>query len=372
VEYAVAGHAFVSYSREDSGYVSRLVGYLMARGVPVWQDSGVDYGDRWADVVQTQVDTCAVFVLVMSPAAAASAWVERELARAEQQRRPIAPMLLAGQPLFRVGNIQYVDVTGGAMPPDRFVEALRRLTSTAAADLPATGPAAASGASAIPTHASAAGGSPPPPGVIWWPYQGGAQPVPGQAPPAARSNAWRWMPLVVVLVCGCLGICYGLTWISTQNNRQNNAGQNGESHQSVGGSATAAPYVERLANPVSVTGLFTGSDLTVTVTSVKTDNYYTLISIRTSNDASGIGYLGDTWTLFAPGSNSVENAEVNMYYLGAPPGPSIPVWVHDIPTGLSIEGEILFNEGLGETVHDVTLENTPLLGGSPELVIPLT
>jgi hypothetical protein len=261
MEWAVAGHAFISYSREDSAYVHQLVAYLEARGVPVWRDDGVDYGDRWAEVVQAQVDSCAVFVLVMSPASAGSAWVEREIARAEQQRRPIAPMLLAGRPLFRVGNIQYVDVTGGVMPPERFVEGLRRLTSPTAPNL---APAQFAGP-AVPSAATPEG-----------PTVGIPVPIPASQPgttPRRRRSRWPVVILVVALLCcgGVVSVYYFGNWVADQLTLPFNL-----PFPFFGRTPVIAPLqdqstTERLASQVSQTS----ETLTVTITSVRTNATYT-------------------------------------------------------------------------------------------------
>jgi hypothetical protein len=68
--------------------------------------------------VREAVDQAAVVVVVMSPAAEASEWVDRELARAELRGIPVVPVLLEGYPFFRLGSTQYEDVRGGCVPGD--------------------------------------------------------------------------------------------------------------------------------------------------------------------------------------------------------------------------------------------------------------
>jgi len=120
----VSGHVFVSYSRTDKPYVDRLVAHLGAAGIPVWVDHEIDHGDRWASVIESQITTCAAFVPVMTPAAAGSEWVEREVQFAQQLAKPILPLLLSGRPFFRLGTTQHEDVTGGGMPTAKFIERL--------------------------------------------------------------------------------------------------------------------------------------------------------------------------------------------------------------------------------------------------------
>jgi hypothetical protein len=65
----------------------------------------------------------------MSPVADESVWVEREIRRAEILGKPILPILLAGEPFFRLADMQYEDVTGGQSPSSRFVAKLSALVN---------------------------------------------------------------------------------------------------------------------------------------------------------------------------------------------------------------------------------------------------
>ena len=124
------GHrVFISYSRTDQEYVDQLVARLGDAGLTTWIDKTIDYGDRWLQVIKDQVDSCVALVVVMTPAAEDSTWVEREIHRAEMKGKPVLPLLLEGDTFFRFGHIQYEDVTSGSMPSDGFVERLQRLAS---------------------------------------------------------------------------------------------------------------------------------------------------------------------------------------------------------------------------------------------------
>ncbi len=122
--HRVSGHVFISYSRTDTPYVERLVAYLGAAGVPVWVDHKIDHGDRWASVIEAQIESCFAFVPVMTPEAAASEWVEREVHLAQQLGKPILPLLLSGRPFFRLATTQHDDVGGASMPSAKFIERL--------------------------------------------------------------------------------------------------------------------------------------------------------------------------------------------------------------------------------------------------------
>lgn len=126
----VSGHVFISYShRADSGYVGRLAAHFAAAGVEAWYDKEIVHGDRWTRAIREKIDTCSVFVVVMTPDAEQSEWVDIEISQARQMNRPILPLLLEGHRFFTLANVQYADVTGGVMPGVAFMTALRRLTS---------------------------------------------------------------------------------------------------------------------------------------------------------------------------------------------------------------------------------------------------
>jgi hypothetical protein len=122
------GNVFISYSRRDSEYVTRLVSYLRGHNLPVWADSSLNYGDHWEDVICREIDNCAAFVPVMSPDAWDSPWVRNEVSRARLKQRPILPLLLAGDYFFGLSHLEAENVTEGQLPTEAFVERLRGLT----------------------------------------------------------------------------------------------------------------------------------------------------------------------------------------------------------------------------------------------------
>lgn len=119
---------FVSYCRSDKEYVERLVRFLAGMGITAWFDSEMGLGDRFGRVLQQRIDGCAAFVLVMTPAAADSDWVERELAWVDGRRKPIVPLLLEGDPFFSTCTLHHYDATDGSMPGGEFVIRLQGLT----------------------------------------------------------------------------------------------------------------------------------------------------------------------------------------------------------------------------------------------------
>jgi hypothetical protein len=136
----VDAQVFISYSRDDEAFVKRLIAHLRSAEVEVWHDGGIDYGDEWIPTIQRKIDTCAAFVVVMTPAAERSRWVRREINQAEQSDRPIMPLLLAGRVFFELSEKHYDDVRRQRLPSAEFVERIRGLVgerpSTERANVP--------------------------------------------------------------------------------------------------------------------------------------------------------------------------------------------------------------------------------------------
>jgi hypothetical protein len=131
----VSGYVFISYSRNNLAYVELLAAYLNAAGIPVWYDYELDTGDRFAAVLQQQIDGCAAVLVVMTPAAMISRWVDREISYADHKSKPLLPLrLAAGEDHFFLFNVHRKDVTGGRMPGDRFTARLRGLVGASAVE----------------------------------------------------------------------------------------------------------------------------------------------------------------------------------------------------------------------------------------------
>jgi hypothetical protein len=120
-------HVFISYSKQDSDFVRYLRSRIQAAGLTVWMDEEIELSGRWWKTIETNIDTCAVFVVVMSPQALKSDWVEREILVAEKARKPIFPVLFKGDVWSRLANIQAEDMRKGinALPSMRFINGLK-------------------------------------------------------------------------------------------------------------------------------------------------------------------------------------------------------------------------------------------------------
>lgn len=126
---------FISYSHKDSEYANRLADSMEAKGLDVWIDERIDYGARWPQAIQENLDKCAAFAVVMTPDSFESEWVQAELTRARRLRKPTFPLLLEGDVWLALEATLYVDVRGAKLPPASFYTRLREVLAVGEAQV---------------------------------------------------------------------------------------------------------------------------------------------------------------------------------------------------------------------------------------------
>jgi len=105
--------AFISYSRINKEFATKLVKGLRAGGYPVWFDLlDIPTGSRWDDEVEKALRECSIFMIILTPASIASENVKDEIGYAIDHGKRILPVLLeeCDVPL-RLRRFQYVDFT---------------------------------------------------------------------------------------------------------------------------------------------------------------------------------------------------------------------------------------------------------------------
>jgi hypothetical protein len=91
---------FLSYSRQDAAFVSRLVDGLEARGHDTWVDTDDIRGSEpWRASIVAGIRQAEAVVLVISPPSMASANVEREITVAREHHMRVVPAVLEPAPL---------------------------------------------------------------------------------------------------------------------------------------------------------------------------------------------------------------------------------------------------------------------------------
>ncbi len=116
---------FISYAHADIAYVELLADHLATVGLPVTFDRDLPWGARFVGELRTRIVDAAGVLVVMSPAADASEWVERETLEALRSDRPIFPVLLSGETLFLLSSRHYFDGRGGRLPVEDDLAPLR-------------------------------------------------------------------------------------------------------------------------------------------------------------------------------------------------------------------------------------------------------
>ena len=101
---------FLSYSRADVDFVSKLQQGLESNNYKVWRDEvGIDGGTAWESEIETNLEKAKLFVVVISPTSNQSQWVRRETIHAEQLGKIRIPLLFEGNMPLRLLDVQFVD-----------------------------------------------------------------------------------------------------------------------------------------------------------------------------------------------------------------------------------------------------------------------
>jgi photosystem II stability/assembly factor-like uncharacterized protein len=136
-EYATAGElflsieacTFVSYSRDDLEFASRLAQDLKRSGAQVWMDKlDIHPGQIWERALEQAVTDCSCLLVILSPAAVESENVTAEVAFALDEKKEIIPVLYRDCKIpFRLRPIQYIDFREERGYPSALRELLRTL-----------------------------------------------------------------------------------------------------------------------------------------------------------------------------------------------------------------------------------------------------
>lgn len=111
---------FISYSRRDQEFVTRLAGDLNAQVAGVWFDqSTIQLGQKWHDEIIEGIRECKAFILILSPDAAESKYVREEVNKALELGKTIFPILYrpgkwTGEFDSLVKEVQTLDLRSGS------------------------------------------------------------------------------------------------------------------------------------------------------------------------------------------------------------------------------------------------------------------
>jgi hypothetical protein len=108
-------HVFLSYSHKDVDIMRRIRDDLRSSGLIVWNDENLVPGTHsWKKAIENAIENTANLIVVLSPAAKLSEWIERELEYATACGIPVIPVLANGDERnavpFELINVQRVDI----------------------------------------------------------------------------------------------------------------------------------------------------------------------------------------------------------------------------------------------------------------------
>lgn len=111
---------FISYSRRDQEFVTRLASDLDTQVTDVWFDqSTIQLGQDWQDEIMEGIRDCKAFILVLSPDSLESRYVQEEVNKALELGKTIFPVIYrpakwTGQFESLVKEIQTLDLRSGS------------------------------------------------------------------------------------------------------------------------------------------------------------------------------------------------------------------------------------------------------------------
>lgn len=111
---------FISYSRRDTEFVTRLASDLNAQVTGVWFDqSTIQLGQKWHDEIMDGIRECKAFILVLSPDSVESKYVREEVNKALELGKTIFPVIYrpatwTGEFKTLVSEVQTLDLRSGS------------------------------------------------------------------------------------------------------------------------------------------------------------------------------------------------------------------------------------------------------------------
>lgn len=109
-------YIFVSYAHKNSDIVFEHMIKLRASGFRIWYDEGIDPGTDWSDEIALALNNAASFLVFMSPEAANSHNVKKEIVFAVGKKKHMVCVYIAETELplgleMQLGNIQGIPET---------------------------------------------------------------------------------------------------------------------------------------------------------------------------------------------------------------------------------------------------------------------
>lgn len=140
-------HIFISYSKQNRDYITRLESDLRLKGFDVWVDDVIEPGEDWWRNIRQAIKDSSAVIIIMTPEAENSHWVSLEVLHALEYKKPIFPLLLSGDENImssdswsRLAIYQVTDVRNSSVPAERFYARLAQYAPTRPMPIPAPRP----------------------------------------------------------------------------------------------------------------------------------------------------------------------------------------------------------------------------------------
>jgi hypothetical protein len=107
---------FISYSRQDEPIMRRIYDRVASAKLRAWIDlTGIKPGRRsWSHAIETAIENSRCVIVLFSPEAKKSFWVQEELSYAQAHKRPVFPVLVRGDETnavpFGFSRTQWIDI----------------------------------------------------------------------------------------------------------------------------------------------------------------------------------------------------------------------------------------------------------------------
>jgi hypothetical protein len=126
------GHIFISYDHEDIDFAENVKHEIENAGFTAYMDKdGLHAGDNWRREIDQAIRESSALIVIMTPNAKNSEYVNYEWAFAFGAGRKVIPLLRKSTEKHpRLEDIQYRDFTGsGTRPWDKLIEDLQNIES---------------------------------------------------------------------------------------------------------------------------------------------------------------------------------------------------------------------------------------------------
>jgi hypothetical protein len=85
---------FISYSRRDADFAQQIDEYFQGSGYDIFTDvNDIEIGDAWSNIIEKNISTCDLFVVIVTNAALRSEEIEKEVLQAQKENKKIIPCI---------------------------------------------------------------------------------------------------------------------------------------------------------------------------------------------------------------------------------------------------------------------------------------